>query len=244
MDEPSPTARDVLAAYRRRRVLPDDAHARVQVRLADSIARRDHERSTEQARHETRRRLAIASVVALAAAAAIVLLARGLRSEPARPGAHDERGQAPYERTSDERELPVAPREPLDAPEPAATQATAPAVVVPPASTTESPSRRTSRSSSSTEPPAPDTALAEELAIVRRVHAALDRDDADAALAAIAEHERRFPAGQLVEERKSLRVLALCRAGKGPQARAEAQAFLREHAGSAHADRVRSACAE
>jgi hypothetical protein len=239
MDEPSPTARDVLAAYRRRRVLPRDAHARVQARLADSIAHREHERNTAEARHETRRRVAVAAVVALAAAAAIVLFVRGLRSEAARPGDRDDRGQAPYEHTTDERELPLEPREPDATPE--STHATAPAVITPPARTTnqpEPPTRRAPR----TEAPVRDATLAEELAIVRRVHTALDRDDADAALAAIAEHERRFATGQLVEERKSLRVEALCRAGKAPQARAEAATFLREHARSPHADRVRSAC--
>ena len=110
MDEPSPTARDVLAAYRRRRVLTDEAHERVQARLGDSIARHDHRRSVGEARQETWRRLAIASVFALAAAAAIVLLVRGLRSDAALAGAHDERGQAPYKHTTDDRELPLDPR--------------------------------------------------------------------------------------------------------------------------------------
>ena len=50
------------------------------------------------------------------------------------------------------------------------------------------------------------------------------------------------PLPTLVEERKALRIQALCAAGKAPQGRAERAAFLRDHAGSAHADRVRAAC--
>ena len=238
MDEPSPIARDVLAAYRRRS-LSDDAHARVRSRLADSIARRDRERS--RARHETRRRIAIVSVLALAAAAAIVLFVRGLQSESARPGADDDRGQAPYEHTNDELELPSQERN--DDPAAPPVHAAAPARVAPtiPSNEPEPPTRRAPQSALP-DPEEAERTLAEELEIVRRVHAALDRNDANAALAAIADHERRFTSGQLVEERKSLRIEALCRAGKGSQARAEAATFLREHAGSAHADRVRSAC--
>lgn len=234
MDDPSPTARDVIAAYRRGRVLSADARASVESRLADSIARRDHER----ARVETRRRIAIATIVALATAACIVLLARGLRSVPTRPTQSDDRGQAPYER-GDERTEPVDPRAPeRDTVDPITP---APMPVEVHAERTPAPSRTTSRSEAA--PARPDATLAEELAIVRSVRAAIDRDDPDAALAAVAEHERRFADGQLVEERKSLRIEALCRAGKAPQARAEAQIFLREHPRSAHADRVRSACA-
>jgi hypothetical protein len=236
MDEPSPTARDVLAAYRRRRVMHDDAHARVRARLLESIESGEHGDNAAAARRETWRRVAIASVFALAAAAAIVLLVRGLRSDSALPAAHDERGQAPYEHGTDAPELPLDTRARDDAsssaPAPPATEVTPSEAALP--------VRRAARTE-----PAASTAvstLAEELAIVRRIHAALDREDATAALAAIAEHERRFASGQLVEERKSLRVEALCRAGKAAQARAEAQVFLREHAGSAHADRVRSAC--
>ena len=235
MDDPSPTARDVVAAYRRGRVLSDDARDRVQARLADSLAHREH--ASGRARIETRRRIAIAAIAALAAAACIVLLARGLRSTPTLPAEHDDRGQAPYER-GDERTEPVDAR----TPEASATEAIAPAPVEIHVERATPPSRATVRSEVAPAPTSPDTSLAAELALVRSVRTAIDRDDPDAALAAVAEHERRFPTGQLVEERKSLRVEALCRAGKAPQARAEAQVFLRDHPSSPHADRVRSAC--
>lgn len=232
MDDPSPTARDVIAAYRRGRVLSDDARERVESRLAVSIDAGAHAR----ARVETRRRLAIAAVAALAVAACIVLLARGLQSTPHRSVEPDDRGQSPYERDDEA-------REPVDAPPPAPTTSELrepePAPVEVRAARTPSPSRAPDRE---VVPPA-DTSLAEELAIVRRIRAAIDRDDPEAALVAVAEHERRFAAGQLVEERKSLRIEALCRAGKLPQARAESQAFVRDHPGSPHVDRVRSACA-
>ncbi len=235
MDDPSPTARDVIAAYRRGRALSADARESVQSRLADSIARRDHER----ARVETRRRIAIATIVALAAAACIVLLARGLRSVPTRPAQSDDGGQAPYDR-GEERTAPVDPRAPARDTVDSNTPVPKPPEVH--AERTAAPSRTTTRSEAA--PARSDATLAEELAIVRSVRAAIDRDEPDAALAAVAEHERRFANGQLVEERKSLRIEALCRAGKAPQARAEAQVFLRDHPGSPHADRVRSTCAK
>lgn len=242
MDEPSPTACDVLAAYRRRRTLDDDAQARVQARLAVSIATH-----ASAVRRESRRRIVIAGLVALAAAAAIVLAVRGMRSQPV-VAERDDRGQAPYQHIGDDHGAAVddATPPPSDAsrslPAPASPPAVAPAPVVTATTGDGEPRRDTA----SAEPPADaasgDASLAEELVLVRRIRSALALANTDAALAAIAEHERRFASGQLLEERKALRIEALCAADKAPQARAERATFLRDHAGSAHADRVRSAC--
>jgi hypothetical protein len=67
--------------------------------------------------------------------------------------------------------------------------------------------------------------LADERSLVDTARTALSRNDATAALDALAQHERRFPSGQLAEERLALQVLALTRAGRTDDARARAKVF-------------------
>lgn len=88
-----------------------------------------------------------------------------------------------------------------------------------------------------------DDAFARELALLQRARVALGRGDAEGALGVLAEHERSFPTGALVEERRAVRIIALCDAGKAPQGRAEARNFLAAHPSSTLAGRIRSACA-
>ena len=64
-----------------------------------------------------------------------------------------------------------------------------------------------------------------ELELLQQARTALARADFAAALAAIAAHERRFPNGQLAEEREALRVLALSGAHQSEDARRAATAF-------------------
>jgi hypothetical protein len=90
-------------------------------------------------------------------------------------------------------------------------------------------------------PPAPAD-LAGELAALTRARNALRAGDASAALAALAEHERDFPAAQLREEATALRVRALCAAGHGDEARTLAREFLRTWPSSPQAPGVRSTC--
>ena len=66
---------------------------------------------------------------------------------------------------------------------------------------------------------------ARELRLLQPAREALARDDFASALAATAAHERRFPRGQLVEEREALRIVALAGARRAAEARAEAAAF-------------------
>ena len=66
-------------------------------------------------------------------------------------------------------------------------------------------------------------ALSEEVALLARARRALRAGQADAALAALHEHARRFPRGQLVRERERSMVTALCLAGRHAQAKAEAE---------------------
>lgn len=95
------------------------------------------------------------------------------------------------------------------------------------------------------EPP-PASAVDElqaELVLIGKARQALRADDPRRALEVLDAHARAFPQGQMREDRLVLRIEALCAAGKGPQASAEARLFLRGYPGSAHAQRVRDACA-
>jgi hypothetical protein len=84
--------------------------------------------------------------------------------------------------------------------------------------------------------------FADEARLLQRIYGALKRDDVDAALRLVAEHRRRFPAGQLVQERRAVEVEALCSSGRTRQGRAKAAAFEADFPGSTHLSRVRTAC--
>lgn len=70
-----------------------------------------------------------------------------------------------------------------------------------------------------------DLDLDAERAIVADARGALARGDADTALATLGRHEDAFTQGRLSEERESLRVSALVRAGRLDEARAHAARF-------------------
>jgi len=86
-------------------------------------------------------------------------------------------------------------------------------------------------------------ALAAEAALLQRAQTALAAGDPEGALRSLGEHARGFKDGVLARERDALRVTALCAAGRTDEGRAEGEAFLRAHAGSLLAERVRGACA-
>ncbi|MEM1418435.1 MAG: hypothetical protein AAGH15_26305, partial [Myxococcota bacterium] len=67
--------------------------------------------------------------------------------------------------------------------------------------------------------------------------------DAAGALAALAEHRRRFPEGQLAPEVAGTRAMVLCESGDARGAPA-GRAFLARHGGTVLAGAVRRACAE
>jgi hypothetical protein len=66
---------------------------------------------------------------------------------------------------------------------------------------------------------------AAEIACLQRAQVAFASGDFLGALAASAEHARRFPAGLLAEEREALRVRSLAGAGRTDEARRAAVAF-------------------
>jgi hypothetical protein len=72
-----------------------------------------------------------------------------------------------------------------------------------------------------------DEQLALEKSYVEQARAAMARKDVGAALDALAQHERRFPKGQLTEERLALTVMALSSAGRSIEAKNVAAEFRR-----------------
>jgi len=64
-------------------------------------------------------------------------------------------------------------------------------------------------------------ALAREVALLSRATSALRAGRPAAALKALADHQRRFPTGILVEERRAARAQALCLLGRAGEGRAE-----------------------
>lgn len=64
-----------------------------------------------------------------------------------------------------------------------------------------------------------------ELGLLQRVRAAVAAGEFSAALDSIAEHQRRFPAGRLREEREALRIKALAGLGRNDEARRAAERF-------------------
>lgn len=70
-----------------------------------------------------------------------------------------------------------------------------------------------------------DEQLALEKSYVEQARVAMARQDPNGALEALAQHQRRFPNGQLTEERMALEVMALSSAGRSIEARNAANAF-------------------
>ena len=109
---------------------------------------------------------------------------------------------------------PPLPPAPMANPSKASAAAAAP---------TERPSRakRTAPAKSTTD----SDAYAVELQLLQPAHQAVARHDFASALVVIAEHQRRFASGQLVEEREALRVKALLGLGRTAEAQRAGTAF-------------------
>jgi hypothetical protein len=84
--------------------------------------------------------------------------------------------------------------------------------------------------------------LAEEIALLERARIALGQGDAASTWKILAEHERRFADGALVEERTALRIVALCSGADAARGADEARTFLASHPTAALAARIRKAC--
>jgi hypothetical protein len=86
----------------------------------------------------------------------------------------------------------------------------------------------------------PGDALAKEAKLLSRAQAAMRDGDPERALAALAEHARRFPAGTMQLERDALHVIASCELD--PQNASHAHAVLADPRAASYASRIRRAC--
>lgn len=129
---------------------------------------------------------------------------------------------------------PVAAPVPVAAPTPAPVVAPTPAPVALPSPAVVAPARPRPQ-------PAPDT-LAEELRLLNAARRALAARQLDDAARPLAEHARRFPRGQLAEEREATAALVTCARGDRDASARAAERFLRAHPRSPQAPRVRRAC--
>jgi hypothetical protein len=87
----------------------------------------------------------------------------------------------------------------------------------------------------------PPTAAPTELALLKRMHAELREANFSTVLSLCAEHERRWPHGELELEREGVRAIASCGANVGEAQRLASQ-YLKGHPHAPLAMRVRSAC--
>ena len=93
-------------------------------------------------------------------------------------------------------------------------------------------------------PAAPRSAdsLAKEIAMLSQASADLHAGRPAAALTVLDEHQRKFPHGELVQERTSGRIQALCALGRMTEAQAELARLTRTSPNSPHLARARKAC--
>lgn len=264
-DEPSvdldANALAMLAAYRRSERLPAEVESRVWDRVESETAATVKPSSTRW------------GVVALLAAAAIALLAVGIRSfdaeemEPAAAGSmavdrgaasethgvvsegrveKEARPRSANGSARDTAELQGADEAPVAAPEVLEDSASSLTAPDPGSKLDPKPLRRPKPRPKPEATPEvePSSSLAQETALLRRAQAAMRKGQPKTALSLLAECQRAFPGGLLREERDALEVLALCGAGKTTKGKAAAAKFLRARPGSALADRVRGACGD
>ena len=81
-------------------------------------------------------------------------------------------------------------------------------------------------------------AYALELGLLQRARAAVASGKFSSALDAITEHQKRFPAGRLREEREALRVKALAGLGRNDEARLAAKRFRERFPQSVLSNRI------
>jgi hypothetical protein len=238
-------AKVLLSAYREATAASDTLREGVRGRL---------ERSTKPRRRWV---LPMMATLTAAAAAAVLLWAvgpyraaptRGEQRDHAAPFVHQRDAQLEHARTRTTGETSTQP-DAADDESHAAEHAAEPEDRKAPGETSDARSvvgqrraeRQATRASVGSEvpvEPAPD--LAAEMAVLRRASALVRSQEGPRALQALDEHARRFPKGQLVEDREALRVQALCAAGQPEAALQAARAFERVHPASAHLRRVRS----
>ncbi len=137
-------------------------------------------------------------------------------------------------------EAPRAPASPLHVPAPAPARVASERVVPRAPLPTRASEPSSTASALGPRAPAEDPVLA-EMRLLAQARAAIARHDGTAAMALLDEHARRFPTGELREERLANRVAALCALGEPERAHTEATAFFTSYPGSVHSSGVRAA---
>ena len=203
--EPLPAELESLLA-KERNILPESTELRTRVMARARAAAR--EASASPTPSSWRRRVPLLVAAALASASATAAIAawtesRRIPAEVSPP--------APVQAPAAQQRLTAA--EPAPTPKPVEEIASEPD-----GRPTAGPSR-----------PAPEgsagDSYAVELGLLKRARAAVASGEFSSALAAIAEHQRRFPAGRLGEEREALRIKALVGLGRKDEARHAADRF-------------------
>lgn len=160
------------------------------------------------------------SVVSRGAAAAVALLALFLGAGLGALGhaTWAARGSVPHAEAPEPRD---APEPPIEAVAPEAERPIEEAVVAP---LSEPAVEEAVVPHEAAAEPEPDS-LAAEMSLVSRAQTALQRGLPASALSALDEHARRFPRGELAEEREALAVQALARGGRMEEAARRAERF-------------------
>lgn len=91
-------------------------------------------------------------------------------------------------------------------------------------------------------PPESQGVSSDEFALLRAARQAVAAQP-ERALSLTEEHARRFPQGMLAQEREAIAIEALAKLGRGAQAQARAQTFLKAHPGSPYRPRIDAALA-
>ncbi len=222
--EPNPPQVELLLAAERQLVLePDDLGDRAVERARAALPRKPRARLAGRAPTLRRARIGLcvaAAVLLFAVCAAAFLVGYRIKTgELAEPAAgrsvapHTVRPAAPVTPSTSPPEINPEPL--LPAPRTARVGA---AVIRKPATDIE-----------------PDVL---ELHVLRSAQQAVSRADFALALAAIADHQRRFPSGQLAEEREALRVKALLGLGRLAEAQRAGAAFRERFSHSALLERI------
>lgn len=230
----SPAAKSAVAALRAEEDMPAEARARVWDRLAAGAEAKDMSQGTG-------RGAGAWALIGLAVAAAGVLAVAGIQSA-AVPVARTE--TAPAAQYGGESVGALAAERRGGAGAKAEEGAAAPEVAAAEVPVAEEPTDRSARTGRRRAPQvAEGPALGREAALLQLAQVALAGARPAEALGHLATYDREFGGGGVLRpEHDGLRAVALCEAGRADEGRAAAAAFLRAHAGSVQAERVRGAC--
>ena len=198
----------------------DDASARLLARVESAVREADAVRHTGPLRRISRIRPArAAAAVCLFALLAGAVVMKGRARDGAAPAVAPSAAPTPA--------LPLredGPARAERADKPAQPIATLHVEDLP-SSTGPAPAASQAAGVRSVMPSASGSRLAEEVRIIEAARGASTSNDHAGALRLVREHERRFPEGQLVQERERIHIQVLLAAGNVAEARARADAF-------------------